>query len=181
MSITIDASVGGASSNSHVTEVEAIAYMATRLNNSTWTSVTGSTCTENEKKALIEATRELTDLRWKGRRADDTQILAWPRQWVLNPDAPTVGGATYYDSDVIPQRVKDATCELAFQYLKAGTTDVAAQIANDGVQSKTVGPISTTYFAPSQRHYGLDRYPRVLKRIAPMLDQTTGAIRLVRG
>jgi hypothetical protein len=186
VSIAIVATAGSATANSFVTESEVIAYMATRLNNSTWTSVTGSTCTEDEKKALIEATRELSALSYIGERVDGTQVLSWPRENAQNPDSPgidSMGGETLgdFDSDEIPQRVKDATCELAFQFLKSGTTDLAALDSKIGVISKTIGPISTTYANPAERAQGLARFPRVLNYIRPLLAKASqGGLSVVR-
>ena len=44
----------------------------------------------------------------------DTQALVWPRQWALDPDA-AWPDTTYFSTTEIPQRVKDACCELALQ------------------------------------------------------------------
>lgn len=175
MAITIVATVGSASANSFVTEAEQIAYMATRLNASSWTTTSGATCTETEKAAMVEATRELSAFRWLGQRVDDTQSLAWPRGWVPNPDNP-VGTWNYYSTTIIPQRVKDATAELAFQFLKAGTTDVAAVDPNAGVVEKTVDVITTRWAEWGARPRAfLDRYPSVSRFIRVLLLSPTGA------
>ena len=182
MSLTITATAGSASANSFVTEAEVIAYMATRLNASAWTTVTGATCTEDEKKALIEATREISTLAgrcWIGQRTDSTQALAWPRFDAVNPDDPT---QSYFDTTEIPQRVKDATCELAFQFLKAGTTDVAAADASAGIKRKQVDVLATEYLDPRERPDGLARYPRVLGYLAPLSTVASGPVfSVVRG
>ena len=179
MALTIVATAGSASANSFVTEAEQISYMATRLNASTWTTVTGATCTETEKAAMIEATRELSALRWLGYRTDDTQILSWPRQDVLNPDSPS---ELDLDDETIPQRVKDATAELAFQFLKAGTTDVAALDPNAHVAVKTVDVLTTEYVPVWARKTGLARYPSVLRYLRGLLAPTSGnALTVVRG
>lgn len=178
MSITIVATVGSATANSFVTETEFAAYAATRLNILAGTTVSGSSCTEAEKKALIEATREVSGVTYRGNQTDDAQALSWPRINVVNPDASS--SYTEYDDDVIPQRVKDAACEYALEFLKAGTTDIAVPASTDGVISKTVGPLSTTYADPSKRRSGVSRYPRVLQRLSPLLGIGSGQVRLVR-
>lgn len=179
MPITIDASVGGASSNSFVSEAEQIAYMATRLNASgTWTTFSGSACTEPEKAAMVEATREISRRVWKGRQATSTQALAWPRWWVPNPDSPV---GFVYDTNVIPDRVKVATMEYAFQFLKAGTEDLAATDPNAGVIEETVGPLTTRWSSSSARPQGINRFERVMREIGPLLDETPYSTRLVRG
>jgi hypothetical protein len=179
VALTITATVGSASANSFVTEAEQIAYMATRGNASTWTTVTGATCTEAEKVAIIEATRELSALRWRGYRVDDTQALSWPRYGVANPDSPS---GSEFATDVVPVVVKHATCELAFQLVKAGATDLLAQDATEGVIQKVVGPLSTTYAEPYARPRGLARLPSVTRFLRDLLASSgSGALRVVRG
>lgn len=178
MALTITATVASASANSFVTEAEAIAYAASRPNASAWTTVSGATCTEAEKAVLIEATRELSHLLWRGSRASETQALAWPREWVVNPDSPN---GFYYDADVIPQRVKDATAELAIEYLKAGTTDLSALDPKLGILSEQVDVIRVDY-APHLRPAGLRRFPSVFRFIAALLAGAGGAaFRVERG
>jgi hypothetical protein len=165
------ATPGSASANSYCTEAEADAYMEARLNSSLWTG------TEPKKQALVEAQRELTALSYCGLRVDTTQALAWPRQWALNPDDPNYG---YYDTTVVPQRLKDAQAELAFQFLKAGTTDVAALPPTVGVVQKVIDVLSTTYSEYSQPT-GLARYPRVLAFLRPLLEGSGNNATVVRG
>lgn len=179
MTLTITATPGDANANSFATELEAIALAATRLNLTGWVTVTGSACTEDEKKALIEATRYLSTLTYQGYRTTAAQALAWPRECTIDPDA----GATYYvlfDNNVIPGRVRDATIELAIAFLAAGTTDIAAVDAGLAVVRKTVDVISTEWAAPSQRPQGLARFPRVLRLISPLLQSAPGQVRLTR-
>jgi len=182
--ITLVATVGSASANSFVTEAEFIARAATRLNVPTGTTVTGSTCAEAEKAALIEAQRELNVLPWKSGRVDSTQALAWPRAYAEDPDAPSLLGTVsatdfWFDDDEIPQRVKDAQIELAFEFIRSGTTDLAAADPNAGVIEKTVGPL-TTRWQPYQRPQGLGRYPRIVALIAPLLAAGAGTLDVVR-
>lgn len=174
MAVTIVATVGSASANSFVTLAEAATYMEARLNASTWeTDATNDT----KNRALVEATRYLGTLAWLGTRSDDVQALAWPRELVVNPDDPY---GNYYDTDAIPQRVKDATCELAFQFVKSGTTDVAALDPNIEVQSKTIDVLRTDYVQHGRRQ-GLARYPSVWRLIAPLVMVQGGLARVVRG
>ena len=79
-----------------------------------------------------------------------------------------------------PQRIRDATCERALEFLRAGPTDVAALDSKAGVIEKTVGPLTTRWVGPSQREAGLARYPRVMKLIGPLLGIGSGQVRLTR-
>lgn len=177
MAVEIVATPGASNANSFVTEEEVIAYMAARLNADKWTTVSGTTCTEDEKKALVEATRELTSRNWIGLPASSTQALAWPRQWATNPDSPTYD---YYSTSEIPRRVKDATCELAFQFIKAGSIDVAALDNNQAVVRKKIDVLETEY-AVHLKKQGLERFPRVMNYIKPLLAGSPAVVRTVRG
>lgn len=175
MAVTIDETVGGASANSYVTLAEADTFMESRLNASTWET---DATTDNQNRALVEATRQITLLIWDGRRVDDTQALSWPRQLARDPDDPNYD---YFSSTVVPQRVKDATMELAFQYIKAGTTDIAALDTTAGIKRKKVDVLETEYFDSYQRPQGLSRYPSVMQHINCLLIGTGPARRTVKG
>ncbi len=174
MALTIVATAGASNANSYVTAAEATTYMAARLNSSAWTDA------DDSGVALAEATREIDLCAFAGYRSDDDQALQWPRQSVLDPDAASYG-LTYYDSDEIPTRVKNATCELALEFLKAGTTDVAALDATENVIRKTVDVLTTEYVPVSERARGLARYPRVLAYLRPLLASSGGRLNIVRG
>jgi len=173
MAIAIDATVGGASANSFATLAEFTTYMEGRLNSDTFDSAT----TDEQNRALVEATRELSARVWVGRRASSTQALAWPRDWATNPDSPTFD---YYDNDVIPQRVKNATMELAFQFLVAGTTDIASLDRLAGVKRKRVDVLETEYDT-NRRPTGLYRYPRVMTEVGALIERTGPTVPLLRG
>lgn len=179
MTLVIDATAGGATANSYVLESEAIVFAATRLNLVGWSTVTGSSCTDQEKAALIEATRELTAIAYQGVRASTEQALAWPRVCAPDPDTGSLA-LLYFDTTVIPQRVKNATCELAFEFLKAGTTDIASLDPSLAVLRERISVIETDYAAPSQRAQGLAAFPRALRQIAPLLAVGAGQVRLTR-
>jgi len=165
MAITIDATVGGSSANSFVTLAEMTTYMEGRLNSSTFDDAT----TDNQNRALAEATRYLSALDWCGYRVTDTQALSWPRQWAYDPDSPN---QDYFDTDVIPVRIKRGTMELAFQFLKAGTSDVAALDAAAGIKRKRIDVIETEYDT-ARRPIGLSSYPSVLREIGVLLENSS--------
>ena len=175
MAIAIDATVGGGSANSFTTLAEANTFMTARLNASSWETDASD---DDKNRALVEATRFLSALRWQGTTVDTTQALTWPRQWVTDPDNPTLD---YFSTTAIPERVKDATMELAFQFIKQGTTDVAAQDGKDNVKRQKVDVLEVEYFEHGQTT-GVARYPRVYNWLLPLLE-SSGALTapLVRG
>jgi hypothetical protein len=173
--VTLDATVGGAAANTFATDAEADDYIGNRLNSGAWSAASE----DDQARALIEATRELSTMIWQGSRATDTQALSWPRFLAPNPDGVTITWWAYYDPAIIPQRIKDATCELALEFLRAGTSDIASTDTAAGVIEKTVD-VLTTRWQPGQRPLGLNRFPRVMKLISPLLSIGTGQVRLTR-
>lgn len=187
MAITIQATAGHASANSFITEVEFIAYMSTRRNVHTGATTSGSTCSEDEKGAMVEATRELNSLTYTGYRVTTTQALQWPREYAPVPRVDTTAddvlgetGVVEYDDDEIPQRIKDATCELALQYCKAGTTDLAVPSSSEGILRKKVDVLETEYAPGARVTRGIARYPLVWAWVSPLLQPTAGGLRVVR-
>ena len=173
MALTIDATVGGSAANSFVTVAEMTAYCEGRLNASVWVA------SATQEPALVEAARELSALEWQGITVTDTQALTWPRQYVLNVDSAL---GLYYATSVIPKRVKDAACELALQFLKAGTTDVASAPTTDGILEKTVDVLTTKYADSRAQKAGLQRYPSVWRTFKPLLASPTNhTFSIVRG
>lgn len=176
MAVSIVATAGSASANSFVTLAEANTYVEGRLNASTWET---DATDDDKNRALVEATRELNALPWDSLRTDDTQALAWPRQSFLNPDSPN---AQYFDTDEIPQRVKNATMELAFQFVKAGTTDIASLDPTDGIIRKKIDVLETEYAPAAERRiHGLRRFPRIWNEVGCLLTVQPGAVPVVRG
>jgi hypothetical protein len=117
-------------------------------------------------------------LMYIGYTVTETQALVWPRDYAEDPDSPTLA---YFESTVVPQRVKDATMELALQFLIAGTTDLASIDATQGVIEKTIGPITTRWSEPYHRVKELQRFPRVWNTIKPLLIVQGNSVPLVRG
>lgn len=117
----------------------------TNMGNAAWTG------TDPAKEAALRKGTAYLDShyrgRWKGTKGDSSQVLAWPRNSVLDEDGYAV------DPETIPQRVKDACCEAALRML-AG--DMEPDLARGGrILSESVGEISVTYSegAPAGTRY----------------------------
>jgi len=180
MPVAITATPGDANANSFVDEADAQAYIDARLNPDAWDGA----AVDDQRRALVEATRELDRLRWKGTPVTLTQALAWPREDVTIPDLPddvTTESQSEYGTDEVPQRIQDATVELALEFLRAGTTDVAGLPSSIELKRRKTGPLEREFFAPHQRARGLSRFPRVVSLIRPLLDPAgVGQKRVVR-
>lgn len=111
--MSFDTTVGGANATSYTTLAEASVYFSQRLNSTTFTAAASAT----QEVALMHATRTLDEwVEWIGSRATEEQNLRWPRYGAQDRD----GYA--FDSDIIPNFLKDATAELAIYLMGADRT-----------------------------------------------------------
>lgn len=180
MAITLVDTAGDASANTYASLTTATAYFAARPFSTAWTSAS----VDDQSAALAFATTLLDNLRWKGAKGSTansalTQALAWPRHWAptLEADANEEFVAeyfidlsvTYFSSLTIPTPIVRATCEIALEILRAGSTDPFTRDTTRNVQRETVDVITTEYLAPAQRVYGLGQFPTVVALIAPLL------------
>ena len=135
-------------SNTYVSLAEADAYWELRNESSTgW----GAKSDEAKTASLLRAAQFLDyAYRYVGDRYSTIQAMTWPRVVFMDADA----RAMY--ADVIPQRLKDAQCELAREDAINGP--LLAPVDRGGrVQSESVGPLSVTYFAdaPATKQFPL--------------------------
>ena len=152
--MAIDATVGGASSNSYVTLAEATAYFGERLYASAWDSATDA----DKEKALLQACRGLERCRLLVNR----RPYGYPGEPQDSPTydslAPSnVGQALSLprnkdrDSDglyAIPQPVKNAQCEEALALLARGAEQERRRsLQAAGVTAFSVDGLSETYAA----------------------------------
>ncbi|MCP3683856.1 MAG: hypothetical protein GY861_14320 [bacterium] len=105
--MSLNADIGGTSSNSYVTRVEADAYFTDRMHSSTWFAITDAL----EKDKLLISSSQMLDwyVNWKGDKTATTQSMRWPRSGALRPDT----DGTEISSSIIPPEVKIAVYELA--------------------------------------------------------------------
>jgi hypothetical protein len=130
MPVTLVATAGDSSANSFVTVEEAETYFGARLDVEAWEDAEAAG-SDRKARALMAATRILDRQRWLGCPATTTQRLRWPRVDVPKADPSGVGDGygyrsgygEFYDSDEIPQPIKDATCELAYALLAEEFTE----------------------------------------------------------
>jgi hypothetical protein len=145
--LTAEDGTGLANANSYVSFDDIDVYAEDR----SWTDWVAASDAAKEA-AMIEATVYLdTSYAWKGAIENDTQALAWPREGVIDKEGRTMSG--------VPQRVKDACCELARLKLSAAlvTSRTEAEI-----QSMQAGTVSVTYargnrVSESERFAWVDR------------------------
>lgn len=104
MAHVVDDTIGGANSDSYTNEAAADLYNEHLLYGQSWALLTSAT----KNLALSHATKLLDEwVAWHGEKADDIQRLQWPRYDVSGRDR------FDFDSDIIPEEIKNATAELA--------------------------------------------------------------------
>lgn len=159
----LNATLGGADSNSYASFEEAEQYFSFRLNSSIWDNAQ-----ETDKvKALIMATQCFERMEFVGQKAslikegqDGHQALLWPRYPVVTDPyslgIPWLQSVTGYeewiDKDykpIIPKLLKEAQFEQAF-YLLASVQgiDKRASLRAQGLDSFIVGKTRETYGSP---------------------------------
>lgn len=121
----IDATIGGANSNSYVSLTYANAFFENILLPNAWDSAVP----DDQERALMTATQWLEEYDYVGKAATLTQALKWPRfglSDVLSGEDQLILGL--YDETEMPIPLLNATCELAFYLLSLGAAGGAAAI-----------------------------------------------------
>lgn len=191
--LTIITTAGSADANSYCSETAYDDYMATILHKS---AAVSGVSVENKKAALIWATRLLDEqIDWNGFPTDiSVQALAWPRVGMVHPHneemkdaglfgitAELLGTEGYYiPFDEIPQRLIEATAELARYLIDSDTT---AALATEGLAQLNVGPIGLRFIegSPPQRKVIPDAVYQKIALWGSWKHAMTGMARLKRG
>lgn len=169
MAATIDATVGGADANSYASLAEFTEWADERQPS---TAFDGAT-TDQKNRALISATRRLDQERYKGVRVDGVQALQWPRDGVEEPD---LAGGAWYGSDEIPDRIKRAQMELAYQTLAGNASPDDTGL--EGFKNVKVGSLDVT---PNHTRRAGVLPESVRREIRELLAAGGDSVRLVRG
>lgn len=131
--------------NSYLSVEDASIYFGGRLYADNWAGASD----EDKAKALMMATARINALHLKGRKADASQKLAFPRcysdfYWLRDhdPNASYVGG--WYCESEPPQEVLDAVCEEALALLDP-VNEKRGNLQDAGVVSFSLGSLSETF------------------------------------
>ncbi len=169
--MALDATVGGASSDSYISVANADTYFGTdsRLRATAWTGET----TAQKEAALKMATRRLDREKYQGLKVDSGQALKWPRQWAIDDDGEE------YATDAIPGIITDATCELALQYLIDDDDGEVPQLDTglEEFDEAEIGPMRVK----RRKSYRADQLPAHIKGMLRTVLETPGrSVRLMR-
>lgn len=146
--------------NSYISRADANTYFADRLNSSMWTSATDP----NKDGALIQATQIINSKNFLGTKTSSSQVMKFPRIG-LYEDGYSIDYLT------VPQRVIDATCELAIWLLVEDYTEPDGLLGFDEVQ---IGPIQVKTKTTTSKALP----PMASALLSPFMTNST---RLVRG
>ncbi len=133
MALTLDATIGGAASNSYVTVTQGDSYHEARLFATNWTGA----ATATKQAALVWATKTLdAHFDWQGGKYTIEQALRWPRFGALDRDGELI------DSAILPPSLIDAVSELA-RLLIIG--DRTIETGTEGLEKLKVDVIELTF------------------------------------
>ena len=139
MAVTLDATLGGATSNSYVDMTSALAIAENIPGGGDWSALDE----EVRNLSLIVATRWLETLSYAGDRCQSTQRLKWPRS-----GASCDGLAS--DCSSIPYRIQEAEVTLAIKYstdpgLFPGSGSGGGASAGTYVKRQKLGSLEVEY------------------------------------
>lgn len=161
--MTLISTPGATDANSYASLAEAQAYVDTlSFVPPEWTAATNA----QKEGALIQATRWLDTIRWKGVKSNRLQSLTWPRYGMVDRD-----GYVIY-SPAIPQILKDAQCEFAIRLIAEDRVADAGALVPETLKigSLDLGKLRHSLIPDS-----------VLLMLRPFLASTGGMIGGARG
>ena len=164
---------GNADANSYASRTDGNAYHEGHVAASVWTSATDA----QKEAALVMATRALDALfRFGGWKATGTQALQWPRSEC--PDVEHAGGEEYLAEDAVPACVRDATCELARQFLAEDRTGDAEGV---GLRSLNIEGALRMVFDPLRPKPVVPQFVQaLLARVGVYEGRRSGTVKLIR-
>lgn len=172
MAITIVVTAGAANANSYVSIAEVDAHAETTAFFDTWDAL----ATDDDKKPfLVQATRWMDTIRYRGRPASDTQALQHPRWDMYAPSG------SMWPSDAIVNALKVATCHLAV-WLATKTGDPFAAPETANVKRKKLIDVvgETEYFAPPNSEGDNFLAHTIMPMLAPWGLLGSSGVRLTR-
>jgi hypothetical protein len=173
---------GVANANSYADVAEGDAFHEAHLYAMDWTAASTATKTA----ALVFATRLIdAHYQFRGFKAHATQALQWPREFARDDDALRVSGigglmsrSEYFDSNVVPKLLRDATIETARELIKANRTE---DPDGEGLASLALTGTLSMMFDKSDRRPVIPHVAQaMLSKLGEYLNRSSGSARLVR-
>ncbi|MBT4081900.1 MAG: hypothetical protein HOE82_14930 [Gammaproteobacteria bacterium] len=147
--MSLDATIGGASSDSYITVAASDTYHSNHLYATAWTGAS----TDDKEKALKMATRILDErLSWIGDKHTEAQALRWPRSSVRDKDGYSVA------TTEIPTDITNATAEFARHLI---SSDLTAASEGKGIGAIKADKINVKFNAGDR----LDVLPEIVREM----------------
>jgi hypothetical protein len=166
VAFTVEDGTGVTGANSYVSVADADAYFALVGTPALWTAATSG----EKEQALFKGTQyiEAHYLWATGGISSTTQGLGWPRSSAEDRYGRTL------DSDVVPEVVKQATCEAA---LRSMTEDLLADESQRVIKERVEGAVEIQYAddGDSTTHYPM--IDQLLTGLAYSNDAQIGVVR----
>lgn len=118
MALTTEDGTGKSDAESFVSLADAETYFTNHVAPAQW-----SAASDAQKEAALRYATAWVDLGfdWPGSVVSTSQALGWPREGVTDRDGREIA------SNVVPQSVQDATCEVAAVHLSKAVNEVLAR------------------------------------------------------
>lgn len=114
-------------------------HAATFRTAATWAALT----TTQRAQCLVEATRMLDRLPWRGTKTSEAQPLQWPRSGVTRRDGTAVSSAS------VPVEIEQACYELAYEISRdAAAVQSAVGVASSNVKRVRAGSAEVEFHRP---------------------------------
>ena len=151
MALVVEDGSGKSNANTYISQSDATTYFTNHDDPTAWSGLSSSL----KDAALLYATVTLDGM-WDfiGTVTTSTQALAWPRDGVWDEEGRNLA------ADTVPQRIKDAECELALLHT---SNPLNASYARSGaIEEERVGPILTRYFDRASMEAALPIIRRII-------------------
>lgn len=156
MALTVEDGTGLAGAESYVSVAEADTYHTDR-GNSAWTDIAATATKEAYLRDAVAFLDGVYESRFRGRRKERLQALAWPRVGFIDSDG------FRWDSDEVPVPIKRAQMELALRRID-GELGKDESRGESRFRDIKAGPVTIRYrehaSSPSSR------YPEVEVKLA---------------
>ena len=175
LTLTKEDGTGKADANSYADVTDGDAYHEGHLYATAWTGATA----DNKAASLVMASRLIdAEFQSNGVKASDAQALQWPRADCRDPDAvATSGGSGVVTSNVVPNGVVDATCELARELLLLDRTTAPP---GEGLLSDWTSTAGKKYSKTDVRPILTRLVQSLLAKYGAPMRQGGGMVKLVR-
>lgn len=154
--------------NAYATSEEVAAYWEARND-----AAFGEAVESAQEAAIIAATAYLdANFRWVGRIASTSQLLGWPRACARDHEGRDLTG--------IPQRVKDATAELAKLALSGPLVSMSLGGTQGAIKREKLGPVDIEYDTTAGNASGGYSFVVSLLRGIGSFKDGSGTLKVVR-